>query len=115
MFLSGLQIDRWGNCNVTALGYPNITMKLPGGGGGGNLSCDAAHVTLWTTAHRSPEDAKGRRRFRLVEDCDFITNLGHRTSMTDGRHETRPSRQWPAMAGDRTRPVRLRCRGHMRV
>jgi acyl CoA:acetate/3-ketoacid CoA transferase beta subunit len=83
MFLSGLQIDRWGNCNVTALGYPNITLKLPGGGGGCNLSCDAAHVTLWTTAHRSPEDAKGQRRFRLVEDCDFITNLGHRTR--DGR------------------------------
>ncbi len=41
MFLSGLQIDKWGNCNVTALGYPDIAMKLPGGGGGGNLSCDA--------------------------------------------------------------------------
>ena len=83
MFLSGLQIDKWGNCNVTALGYPDITMKLPGGGGGGNLSCDAAHVTLWTPAHRSPTDAKGRRRFRLVEACDFITNLGHRGC--DGR------------------------------
>src|SRR5579885_2144071 len=44
-----------------------------------NLSCDAAHITLWTTAHRSPKDAAGRRRFRLVKDCDFITNLGHRT------------------------------------
>ena len=83
MFLSGLQIDKWGNCNVTALGYPDITMKLPGGGGGGNLSCDANHVTLWTPAHRSPKDAKGRRRFRLVEACDFVTNLGHRGH--DGR------------------------------
>jgi glutaconate CoA-transferase, subunit B len=83
MFLSGLQIDRWGNCNVTVLGYPGIKLKLPGGGGGCNLSCDAAHITLWTTAHRSPKDA-GRRRFRLVEECDFITNLGHRT-----RHGTR--------------------------
>lgn len=83
MFLSGLQIDKWGNCNVTALGYPNITMKLPGGGGGANLSCDANRVTLWTPAHRSPKDAKGRRRFRLVETCDFITNLGHRGH--DGR------------------------------
>jgi glutaconate CoA-transferase subunit B len=83
MFLSGLQIDKWGNCNVTALGLPDIRMKLPGGGGGGNLSCDAAHVTLWTAAHRSPTDAKGRRRFRLVESCDFITNLGHRAA--DGR------------------------------
>jgi glutaconate CoA-transferase subunit B len=79
MFLSGLQIDRWGNCNVTVLGYPGIKLKLPGGGGGCNLSCDAAYITLWTTAHRSPKDAAGRRRFRLVEECDFITNLGHRT------------------------------------
>jgi glutaconate CoA-transferase, subunit B len=86
MFLSGLQIDRWGNCNVTMLGYPEIKLKLPGGGGGCNLSCDATHITLWTTAHRSPKDTAGRRRYRLVEDCDFITNLGHRTS------EDRPSR-----------------------
>lgn len=83
MFLSGLQIDRWGSCNVTALGSQQVTMKLPGGGGGGNLSCDAAHITLWTSAHRSPQDGQERRRFRLVEECDFITNLGHRTA--DGR------------------------------
>ena len=78
MFLSGLQIDKWGNCNVTVLGFPDIAMKLPGGGGGGNLSCDAERITLWTPAHRAAKDAKGRRRFRLVEACDFITNLGHR-------------------------------------
>jgi len=83
MFLSGLQIDKWGNCNVTALGHPRMTMKLPGGGGGGNLSCDANHFTLWTPAHRATKDAKGRRRFRLVEACDFITSLGHRGC--DGR------------------------------
>jgi len=78
MFLSGLQIDKWGNCNVTALGYPRIAMKLPGGGGGGNLSCDAGSITLWTAGHRAEKDSKGQRRFRLVESCDFITNLGHR-------------------------------------
>jgi glutaconate CoA-transferase, subunit B len=79
MFLSGLQIDRWGNCNVTALGFPEIKMKLPGGGGGCNLSCDVAHITLWTTSHRSQKDARNRRRYRLVKDCDFVTNLGHHT------------------------------------
>lgn len=79
MFLSGLQIDQWGNCNVTALGYPGIKLKLPGGGGGCNLSCDAAHITLWTAGHRSQIDTRNRRRYRLVKDCDFITNLGHRT------------------------------------
>ena len=77
MFLSGLQIDRWGNCNVTQLGTERLAMKLPGGGGGCNLSCDAQRLTLWTAGHRAPPDGSGRRRFRLVEDCDFVTSLGH--------------------------------------
>lgn len=83
MFLSGLQIDRWGNLNVTRLGTERMTLKLPGGGGGCNLSCDAQHVTLWTAAQRSECDDKGVRRFRLVEKCDFVTSVGHRTA--DGR------------------------------
>jgi glutaconate CoA-transferase subunit B len=86
MFLSGLQIDRWGNMNVTRLGRERLQLKLPGGGGGCNLSCDVDRVTIWTAAHRSPPDSKGRRRFRLVEDCDFITSVGHRSA--EGR--TRP-------------------------
>jgi glutaconate CoA-transferase subunit B len=81
MFLSGLQIDRWGNINVTRLGNNDRpALKLPGGGGGCNLSCDADHVTIWTAAHRTPADAKGRRRYRLVDHCDFITSVGHRTA-----------------------------------
>ena len=83
MFLSGLQIDRYGNLNVTRLGQTSLKLKLPGGGGGCNLSCDAAHVTLWTAAHRAIPDAKGRRRYRLVEQCDFITSVGHRS--VDGK------------------------------
>lgn len=83
MFLSGAQIDRFGNCNVTRLGGETIAVKLPGGGGGCNLSCDAEAVTLWTAAHRSPPGKDGKRRYRLVEACDFITNLGHRAA--DGR------------------------------
>ncbi|MGR9108719.1 MAG: CoA-transferase subunit beta [Gammaproteobacteria bacterium] len=79
MFLSGLQIDQWGNCNVTRMGRDSLKLKLPGGGGGCNLSCDAKYLTLWTTAHRTSPEADGRRRYRLVERCDFITNLGHRT------------------------------------
>jgi glutaconate CoA-transferase subunit B len=78
MFLSGLQIDQWGNCNVTSLGKSRLAMKLPGGGGGCNLSCDVEHVTLWTTGHRALPDASGRRRLRLVDQCDFVTSLGHR-------------------------------------
>lgn len=83
MFLSGLQIDRWGSANVTRLGEDNVRVKLPGGGGGCNLSCDVGNVTLWTAAHRSPPGKDNRRLFRLVEKCDFVTNLGHRA--TDGR------------------------------
>jgi glutaconate CoA-transferase subunit B len=83
MFLSGLQIDRYGNMNVTQLGQERLQLKLPGGGGGCNLSCDAEKVTIWSAAHRAVVDAKGRRRFRLVDKCDFITSVGHRSA--DGR------------------------------
>lgn len=77
MFLSGGQIDRWGNTNVTAIGgagWPDGAtpkVKLGGGGGGCNLSATVPHLTLWATRHRA-----GRT---LVEACDFITDIGHRT------------------------------------
>lgn len=80
MFLSGLQIDAYGNLNVTKLGGDKtLKLKLPGGGGGCNLSCDAQKVTLWTGAHRVLPDQQGRRRYRLVNQCDFVTSVGHRT------------------------------------
>lgn len=87
MFLSGLQIDSYGNMNVTGLGKDRFKLKLPGGGGGCNLSCDAGHVTIWTGAHRAVVDAKGNKRYRLVEQCDFITSVGHRTSSGKSRTE----------------------------
>jgi glutaconate CoA-transferase subunit B len=74
MFLSGGQIDGFGNTNVTAIGpagRPKV--KLGGGGGGCNLSATIGALTLWTTRHRS-----GRT---LVETCDFITDIGHRTPL----------------------------------
>lgn len=83
MFLSGLQIDRWGNANVTRLGEDRVRVKLPGGGGGCNLSCDVGNLTLWTAAHRAPPGKGDKRLFRLVDRCDFVTNLGHRA--LDGR------------------------------
>jgi glutaconate CoA-transferase subunit B len=72
MFLSGGQIDPYGNTNVTAIGplqAPKV--KLGGGGGGCNMSATVRTMTLWATRHRS-----GRT---LVEACDFITDLGYAT------------------------------------
>lgn len=77
MFLSGGQIDPWGNTNVTAIGSPGWPedglpkVKLGGGGGGCNLSATIGRLTLWTTRHRA-----GRT---LVDACDFVTDIGHRT------------------------------------
>jgi len=72
MFLSGAQIDRLGNTNVTLIGTRDaIGVKLGGGGGGCNLSATVGALTLWTTRHRSART--------LVDRCDFVTDLGHRT------------------------------------
>lgn len=83
MFLSGLEIDRWGNANVTQIADDRLKLKLPGGGGGCNLSCDVGNFTLWTASHRSTRGEDGSRRHRLVDRCSFITTLGHRA--VDGR------------------------------
>jgi glutaconate CoA-transferase, subunit B len=75
MFLSGGQIDAYGSTNVTALGsdarHGRFKVKLGGGGGGCNISATIKRLTLWTTRHRS-----GRT---LVEELDFLTDIGHRT------------------------------------
>ncbi len=78
MFLSGVQVDRYGNLNVTALGGPaSPRVKLPGSGGGCNLSADVQHVTIWTTGHRAPLNRVGERQFRFVKHIDFISSIGH--------------------------------------
>jgi glutaconate CoA-transferase subunit B len=74
MFLSGGQIDGYGNTNVTAIGpLDRPKVKLGGGGGGCNLAASIGSLTLWTARHRS-----GRT---LVERCDFVTDMGHRTAV----------------------------------
>jgi glutaconate CoA-transferase subunit B len=72
MFLSGGQIDPFGNTNVSLIGDPRQPkVKLGGGGGGCNLSATVGRLTLWTTRHRP-----GRT---FVERCAFVTDIGHRT------------------------------------
>ncbi|MDQ3576132.1 MAG: acyl CoA--acetate/3-ketoacid CoA transferase subunit beta [Actinomycetota bacterium] len=75
MFLSGGQIDRYGNTNVTGMGptEAGFKVKLGGGGGGCNLAATIAHLSLWNSHHRS-----GRA---LVQACDFVTDMGHRTPL----------------------------------
>lgn len=72
MFVSGVQIDAYGSTNVTAVGpIESPKVKLGGGGGGCNLAATVGALSLWTTRHRT-----GRA---LVTDCDFVTDMGHRT------------------------------------
>jgi len=78
MFLSGVQIDSYGNLNVTAIGNADSPrVKLPGSGGGCNLSGDVQHLSIWTTGHRAPVNKAGKRQFRFVKHIDFISSIGH--------------------------------------
>lgn len=80
MFLSGVQVDRYGNLNVMSIGSPAAPrVKLPGSGGGCNLSGDVQHVTIWTTGHRAAVNKAGKRQFRFVKHIDFISSIGHAT------------------------------------
>jgi glutaconate CoA-transferase, subunit B len=80
MFLSGVQIDRYGNLNVTSIGSTDAPrVKLPGGGGGCNLSADVEHITIWTCGHRAPANKTGKRVFRFVNNVDFVSSVGQAT------------------------------------
>src|SRR6266480_3521257 len=71
-----MRFEEFFDAAVGPAGRPKV--KLGGGGGGCNLSATIGALTLWTTRHRS-----GRT---LVESCDFITDIGHRTPL-GGRAE----------------------------
>lgn len=67
-FLSGAQIDREGNINLTAIGdYARPRVRLPGGAGAGMLYFMAKRVILFKTDH-SPR--------AFVPEVDFKTSAG---------------------------------------
>jgi glutaconate CoA-transferase subunit B len=67
-FLSGAQIDRFGNLNSTVIGpYGTPRVRLPGSGGATEIatSCQRIFIVM----------RHGPRAF--VEKLDFLTSLGH--------------------------------------
>ncbi len=67
-FLSGAQVDRFGNLNTTVVGsYDKPKVRLPGGGGAPEIasSCRETFITM----------AMSQRSF--VERLPFVTSFGH--------------------------------------
>jgi glutaconate CoA-transferase, subunit B len=80
-FLSGAQIDRQANINLTAIGsYERPKVRLPGGAGSGMLYYMAKRVIVFKTDHN-------RRSF--VERVDFKTSAG-----VTGANVYRPGGPW---------------------
>lgn len=54
VFLSGIEIDRHGNINMSVIGsFIQPKVRLPGGAGGAFLAENAERVLLWKTKHDS--------------------------------------------------------------
>ncbi|HEX6513245.1 MAG TPA: CoA-transferase [Chloroflexota bacterium] len=70
VFHSGIQIDRRGRINLSALGddYRKPKIRLPGGAGSAHLMPTAKRVVLWRTRHD---------RQTFVESVSFVTAQGN--------------------------------------
>jgi len=67
-FLSGAQLDRFGNINTTVIGdYDEPAVRLPGSGGAPEIAASCREVVV-VMRH-------SRRAF--VEGVDFVTSVGH--------------------------------------
>lgn len=67
-FLSGAQIDRYGNLNTTVIGpYDAPAVRLPGAGGAPEIAAAAREVIIVMR--------QNRRSF--VERLDFLSSVGH--------------------------------------
>ncbi|MFQ5854831.1 MAG: CoA-transferase subunit beta [Anaerolineae bacterium] len=68
-FFSGVQIDREGNINTSALGdYQHPSVRLTGGAGQAILAHTVGRIVMWLPRHE---------RRRLPEKVDFVTFPGH--------------------------------------
>ena len=69
-FFSGVQIDRLGNVNTSAIGkdYEHPKVRLTGGAGQAILCHTVGRIIIWLPRHE---------RSRLPESVDFITLPGH--------------------------------------
>jgi len=67
-FLSGAQVDRFGNLNSTVIGsYDRPKVRLPGAGGATEIASSCGRIFIVMRQHA--------RAF--VEKLDFLTTLGH--------------------------------------
>ncbi len=67
-FLSGSQVDKYGNMNTTVIGdYNNPVSRLPGSGGANPIGCLARRIIIVTLHDKR----------RLANRVDFITTPGY--------------------------------------
>jgi glutaconate CoA-transferase subunit B len=73
-FLSGAQVDRFGNLNSTVIGdYHRPTVRLPGSGGATEIATSCGEIFIIMR--------QSRRSF--VAQLDFLTSLGHGRNGTE--------------------------------
>ena len=75
-FLSGAQLDRFGNINTTVIGeYDEPDVRLPGSGGAPEIAASCREVIVVM-----------RHQLRaFVEQVDFVTSVGHGSGPRDRR------------------------------
>lgn len=67
-FLSGAQVDRFGNINTTVIGpYNKPTVRLPGSGGAAEIAISCGEIFI--VMRHNPR--------AFVDKLDFLTSLGH--------------------------------------
>jgi len=75
-FLSGAQVDRFGNLNSTVIGdYHRPTVRLPGSGGATEIATSCGEIFIIMR--------QSKRSF--VSELDFLTSLGHGPNGTERR------------------------------